>query len=127
MDTSHVLGVTHMYYAVYITLKISCLAFHHALLSILPFSDGCTPKAGMFFNEHQRSILWYLYYSKPYPTHSEKEKMANMLGLEYSSVTKWFRDQRRRTNQPILSFPSTQNFLGKYLQLKCAHVEKFNS
>ena len=59
------------------------------------FSSDCFPKtAQSVLSEHQQTVLNHLYSSKPYPTNAEMEKIASMLGLESSSVFRWFNSQR---------------------------------
>ena len=126
IDASYTLGLTQVLNAVRISLYMSAVVFEK-LLSILLSSDHSTPKAERFFNEHQQSILSYLYSIKPFPTHAEMEKMANMLGLGYSSVNGWFKNQRYRYKQ-VSKFQSTQCHLGKLLHVQLhvgrVHVDK---
>ena len=43
--------------------------------------------------QYQESVLNYLCSRKPYPTQEQKEKIANMLEIEYTRVDKWLKNK----------------------------------
>lgn len=97
-------------------------ASYYTFTTYFPSADYFASGPVKHLNQHQNSVLNYLYLIKPYMTRSETEKIANMLGAEYHSVAVWFERKRFKTKRS--KSQSHRILLRKMLQIKCVHNEE---
>ena len=68
----------------------------------IPAQESSPSDSRILITPYQRSVLNQLFSSKIYLKHAEKNAVANLLGVKYSKVDRWFHKKRYKEKETAI-------------------------